>query len=80
MTLRELLIGWKVVLKFWDHAFMRKAGVSKGSANGVSRKLAGIDILNREKKGIMFFYRLNTKNPVTKGLEVLCNIWVSKDW
>lgn len=61
--------------EFHEREVMRKAGVSKGSANGVLRKLAGIDILNREKKGIMVFYRLNTKNPVTKGLKVLCNIW-----
>ena len=61
--------------EFHEMEVVRKAGISKGSANGILRKLAGVNILKREKKGRMVFYRMDAKNPMAKSLKVLGNIW-----
>jgi predicted nucleotidyltransferase len=61
--------------EFHEREVMRKAGLSKGSANKILRMLAELDILTRERKGRMVFYRLNVKNPVVKQFKILFNVF-----
>jgi predicted nucleotidyltransferase len=58
-----------------EREVLRKAKISKGSANKILRKLAALDLLSREKKGRMVFYGLNIRNPAVKQFKILRNIW-----
>ncbi len=62
-----------------EREVVRKAKVSKGSANKILRKLSEIGILNREKRGRMVFYRLNIKNAVARQFKVLFNVYSLHD-
>lgn len=62
--------------EFHEREIVRKAKVSKGSANKVLRHLADLAFLNREKKGRMVFYRLNFRDPFIKQLKILNNLWM----
>jgi len=61
--------------EFHERDIVRKARISKGSANKILRHLADSALLQREKKGRMVFYRLNTGNPVVRHLKILNNLW-----
>ena len=58
-----------------EREVVRKAKISKGSANSILRKLSQTEILEREKVGRMVFYRFNHRNPVAKQLKILFNIY-----
>ncbi len=58
-----------------EREVMRKAKISKGSANSILRKLAEGKILERRKTGRMVFYRFNGRNPVARQFKVLFNIY-----
>ncbi len=61
--------------EYHEREVVRKAGVSKGSANKILRLLADLDLLRREGKGRMMFYRLNLKEPVVRQSKVLINVY-----
>ncbi len=61
--------------EFHEREVVRKAKVSKGSANKILRHLASLGLLLREKKGRMVFYRLNREEPFVKHLKILYNLW-----
>lgn len=65
--------------EFHERAVMRISKVSKGSANKILRQLAKLDLLTREKRGRMVFYKLNMKNAVAKQFKILFNIWELKE-
>jgi predicted nucleotidyltransferase len=58
-----------------EREVVRKAKVSKGSANNILRKLSEIKVLNRNKRGRMVFYSLNMKNAVARQFKVLFNVY-----
>lgn len=58
-----------------EREVVRRAGVSKGSANKILRKLSEIKVLERSKRGRMVFYRLNMKKAVTRQFKVLFNVY-----
>jgi len=58
-----------------EREVVKKARISKGSANLILRKLANLGILERERRGRMVFYRINLKNPVAKQLKILFNVY-----
>ena len=58
-----------------EREVVRRARVSKGSANKILRKLSEIKVLNRSKKGRMVFYSLNMKNAVARQFKVLFNVY-----
>jgi len=58
-----------------EREVVRRAKVSKGSANKILRKLSEAKVLKRDKIGKMVFYRLNLKNAVAKQFKVLFNIY-----
>jgi predicted nucleotidyltransferase len=73
--------------EFHEREIVRNARISKGSANKILRHLAGSALLQREKKGRMVFYRLNTGDPFVKHLKILNNLWAlrkfveeTKEW
>jgi len=61
--------------EFHEREIVRNANISKGSANKILRHLADLAFLQREKKGRMVFYRLNTGDPFIKHLKTLNNLW-----
>jgi predicted nucleotidyltransferase len=58
-----------------EREIVRRAKVSKGSANKILRKLSEIKVLERNEKGRMVFYRLNTTNAVARQFKVLFNVY-----
>lgn len=58
-----------------EREVVRRAGVSKGSANKILRRLSEIKVLNRDKRGRMVFYSLNMKNAVARQFKVLFNVY-----
>jgi len=58
-----------------EREVMRKAKISKGSANSILRRLSETGILNRKKTGKMVFYRFNDRSPVARQLKILFNVY-----
>lgn len=65
--------------EFYERQVSREAGVSIGAANQVLRDLAKSDIVTRERRGRMFFYKYDLANPVSREFKVLFNILSLKD-
>lgn len=61
-----------------EREVMRRTGVSKGSANKMLRRLAEHDLLKRERRGRMVFYRLAMDNPVVRQFKILLNVYQLK--
>jgi len=61
--------------EFHEREVMRRAKISKGSANSILRRLAQTEVLERRRAGRMVFYRLNTRSPIARQLKVLLNIY-----
>jgi len=64
--------------EYHEREVVRRTGVSKGSANRILRLLANLDLLVRERKGRMAFYKLSAKEPVVKQFRVLVNVFTLK--
>ena len=58
-----------------EREVMRRAKISKGSANLILRRLSETGVLERRKTGKMVFYRFNHRNPVARQLKILFNIY-----
>ena len=58
-----------------EREIVRNAKISKGSANKILRRLAELSLLQRQKKGRMVFYRLNTGDPSVRQLKIMRNVW-----
>lgn len=58
-----------------EREVVRRTRVSKGSANKILRKLSEVNILERNRKGRMVFYRLNSRNAVAKQFKILFSIY-----
>jgi predicted nucleotidyltransferase len=65
----------KPMQELHEREVVRRAGISKGSANMILRKLSEIDVLTRDKKGRMVFYSLNMENAVARQFKVLFNVY-----
>jgi predicted nucleotidyltransferase len=61
--------------EFHEREVIRNAKISKGSANKILRRLAGLALLTRTQKGRMVFYRLNEGDSRVKQLKILSNVW-----
>lgn len=59
---------------FSAHEISEQTDSSKGATNQTLRLLVHIDILNREKRGNVFLYKLNTENIVLKQFKIFENI------
>jgi predicted nucleotidyltransferase len=65
----------KPMQELHEREVVRRAGISKGSANMILRKLSEIDVLTRDKRGRMVFYSLNMENAVARQFKVLFNVY-----
>jgi len=65
----------KPLQELHEREVVRRAGISKGSANTILRKLSKINVLKRDKRGRMVFYRLNMRNAVARQFKVLFNVY-----
>jgi len=61
--------------EFHEREVVRKTRVSKGSVNKILRTLANMNMLMREKKGRMVFYKLNWEDPVVRQFKILRNVY-----
>lgn len=61
--------------ELYEREVVRKAGISKGSANSILRKLSETGILKRKKTGRMVFYRFNDRSPVARQFKILFNVY-----
>jgi predicted nucleotidyltransferase len=64
--------------EYHEREVMRRARVSKGSANRILRLLAKEGFLVRQRKGRMMFYSLDIKEPVVRQFKVLSNVYSLK--
>jgi len=64
--------------EYHEREVVRRARVSKGSANRILRLLAGLDLLTRKRKGRMVFYKLNSEEAVARQFKVLVNVFELK--
>jgi len=58
-----------------EREIVKRARVSKGSANKILRELAEIKVLERDRRGRMVFYKLNMKSAVARQFKVLFNVF-----
>jgi len=56
----------------------RNTNVSVGSANGILKLLTDLDLLVRQRRGKMIFYKLNTGDAVVKQFKILLNVYSLK--
>lgn len=60
--------------EFYQREIAKKAKVSLGSANQLLKDLVDSEIIVLEKRGKMFFYKINLNNPVTRHFKILFNV------
>src|SRR4030067_1418397 len=58
-----------------EREVVRRTGISEGSANKILRKLSEVEVLERNKKGRMVFYKLNMKSAVARQFKILFNVY-----
>jgi len=61
--------------EYHEREVMRRTRVSKGSANKMLRLLAKEGFVERQRKGRMVFYSLNTKEPAARQFKILVNVF-----
>ena len=60
--------------EFYQREIARMARVSVGATNQILRVLSDREIVTKERRGRMFFYKYNLKNPVARQLKILFNV------
>lgn len=58
-----------------EREIMRRAKISKGSANSILRKLSDTGMLERKRTGKMVFYRFNDRDSVARQFKILFNVY-----
>jgi predicted nucleotidyltransferase len=59
---------------FYQREIAQEARVSLGSANKLLKDLEEREIITLDKRGKMYFYRINLKNPVARQFKILFNV------
>lgn len=59
---------------FYEREIARKIGISFGSANQVLNELFEDGLLERQQKGKMYFYRINSTDSIFRQLKILTTI------
>jgi hypothetical protein len=65
--------------RFHEREVVRRTGVSLGTAHQALTRLHRLGLLDREKKGRMYFYSFNMKNAVAKQYKILFNVSALND-
>ena len=61
--------------EYHEREAMRRTQISKGSANKILRLLAKLQLLERNRRGRMIFYKLNVREPTVKQFKTLATIY-----
>lgn len=59
---------------FYESEIAQSANISVGGANQTLRELVKADLVDKEIKGRMSFYRINLKNPLIRQLKIINNL------
>lgn len=59
---------------YYQRELSRICKVSVGATNLALRELVQLEFVIHEKRGRMYFYKLNLKNPVAKQFKILLNV------
>ncbi len=59
---------------FYEREISRKSGVSIGATNQLLRIFTEASLAKREKRGKMYFYKINLENPIVKQLRILFTV------
>ena len=59
---------------FFDKEIRQATKLSAGATNKALRELSQEDLIQREKKGRMYFYSIDLNNPLIKQFKILLNI------
>lgn len=73
MKLLEFLLE-NPMRDLYEREISKGSGVSIGATNEILKIFAGLSIVKRERKGKMYFYRVDMENPITRQFKVLFNI------
>jgi hypothetical protein len=65
--------------RYHGREVVRRTGVSVGGANQMLRSSVNLDLLLREKRGKVLFYRANIDNPVVRQLKILFTLFQLDD-
>lgn len=65
---------------YFAEKISRMTGISTGSANTVLKILHKKGYLKRQKKGRMYFYQIDSSNPIVKQYKVLLNLEKIYTW
>jgi len=60
--------------QFYQREIAKEAKISVGAANKLLDELVKQELIILEKRGKMFFYRINLKSPVARQFKILFNI------
>ncbi len=60
--------------EFYQREIAQEAKVSLGSANKLLKDLEEREMVTLDRRGKMFFYRINLKNPVARQFKILFNV------
>jgi predicted nucleotidyltransferase len=60
--------------EYYQREISNLCGVSVGATNQVMKKLFQVEFVTQEKKGKMYFYKANLKNPLVKQFKIFMNI------
>lgn len=64
---------------FYEREISNESGISAGATNKIMRMFSDLSIVNKKKKGRMYFYSVDLDNPVTRQFKVLFNILEIQD-
>jgi predicted nucleotidyltransferase len=65
--------------KLYEREMARKTGASIGAVNGILKLLVKEKMLMKEKKGRLYFYEVNMRNPIGRQVKVLINVMKLED-
>jgi len=60
--------------KYYDREISRLVNVGRASTNYALRNLADTRLVEREKRGRMFFYYVDPEDPITRQLKIIQNL------
>jgi predicted nucleotidyltransferase len=64
---------------FYEREIHKLTNISIGSVNKTLKLLVGLDIVEREKKGNLFLYTINSENPLLKHFKIFENLLLIND-
>ena len=74
-SLRVLrLLSADPMTQYHQREVARRTGVSVGAANQILRSFAASELLSKDKRGKMLFYKANIENPIVRQFKILFTV------